>query len=165
MWDEWLKIIPFPHIFAWTIPYNGRPFHTFKKFASLISSLSVYDSMRHRWINLQPMSVLTVHVQHEFNSDANTYLNGSISVGFQYVLLEFFSYLMSHLCCMATTFPTDGLATRKVFFPYLYTFKMGEYRDGGKSCLWRSIVSRLISQEANLLEEVEDSPDFLSGPA
>ncbi len=31
------------------------------------------------------------------------------SVGFQYVLLEFFSHLMSHVCCMATTFPTDGL--------------------------------------------------------
>ena len=28
------------------------------------------------------MSVLTVHVQHEFNSDANTYLNGSISCRF-----------------------------------------------------------------------------------
>ncbi len=28
-------------------------------------------------------------------------------VGFQYVPPEFFSYLMSHLCCMATTFPTD----------------------------------------------------------
>ncbi len=29
------------------------------------------------------------------------------SVGFQYVPPEFFSYLMSHLCCMAATFPTD----------------------------------------------------------
>ncbi len=28
-------------------------------------------------------------------------------VAFQYVPPEFFSYLMSHLCCMATTFPTD----------------------------------------------------------
>ena len=26
---------------------------------------------------------------------------------FQYVPPEFFSYLMSHLCCMVTTFPTD----------------------------------------------------------
>ncbi len=31
-----------------------------------------------------------------------------LSVGFQYVPADFFSYLMSHLCCMATTFPTDG---------------------------------------------------------
>ncbi len=30
------------------------------------------------------------------------------SVGFQYVPPEFFSYLMSHLCSMATTCPTDG---------------------------------------------------------
>ncbi len=66
----------------------------------------------HRWINLQPMSVLSVHVQHEFNSNANTYLNGSISVGFQYVPPEFFSYLMSHLCSMATTFPTDAIWCR-----------------------------------------------------
>ncbi len=28
-----------------------------------------------RWINLEPLSVLTVHVQHKFNSNANTYLN------------------------------------------------------------------------------------------
>ncbi len=48
------------------------------------------------------MSVLTVHVQHKFNSDANTKVFN--------VPLEFFSYLMSHLCCMATTFPTDVLA-------------------------------------------------------
>ncbi len=27
----------------------------------------------HRWINLQPLSVLTVHVQQKFNSNANTY--------------------------------------------------------------------------------------------
>ncbi len=27
---------------------------------------------------------------------------------FQYVPPELFSYLMSHLCCMATTFLTDG---------------------------------------------------------
>ncbi len=30
-------------------------------------------------------------------------------VGFQYVPPESFSYLMSHLCCMATTFPTDDM--------------------------------------------------------
>ncbi len=31
-----------------------------------------------------------------------------ILVGFQYVPPELFSYFMSHLCCMATTFPTDA---------------------------------------------------------
>ena len=51
---------------------------------------------------MQPLSVLTVHVQHKFNSNANTY--------FQYVRPEFFSYLMSHLCCMATAFPTDAVS-------------------------------------------------------
>ncbi len=34
----------------------------------------------HRWIILQPMPVLPVHVQHKFNSNANTYLNGSNSI-------------------------------------------------------------------------------------
>ncbi len=29
------------------------------------------------------------------------------SVGYHYVQPEYFSYLMSHLGCMATTFPTD----------------------------------------------------------
>ncbi len=28
--------------------------------------------------------------------------------GFQYVPSEFFSYLMTELCCMVTSFPTDG---------------------------------------------------------
>ena len=36
----------------------------------------------HRWINLQPMSVLTVYVQHEFNSNANTYSICSVRVVF-----------------------------------------------------------------------------------
>ncbi len=35
----------------------------------------------HRWINLQPVCVLTVHVQHKFNSNTNTCLNGSFSLG------------------------------------------------------------------------------------
>ncbi len=47
-----------------------------KYLKSMQSNLS--HSTKYRWINLQPLSVLTVHVQHEFNSDANTYLNGSI---------------------------------------------------------------------------------------
>ncbi len=37
-------------------------------------------------------------------------------VGFQYVPPELFSYLMSHLCCMATTFPTNG--KRVIFFTF-----------------------------------------------
>ena len=45
-------------------------------------SLSVIPEQKfasHRWINLQPVCVLTVHVQHKFNSNDNTCLNGSFS--------------------------------------------------------------------------------------
>ena len=48
--------------------------------AQSVSSINVY----HSWINMLPMSMLTVHVQHKFNSNANT-------LGFQYVLWELFS--------------------------------------------------------------------------
>ncbi len=133
----------------------------------MMSFITWWYKSKHRWINLQPLSVLTVHVQQQFNSNANTYLNGSISwniqswlrsspvcftasgfmqsgqlvkdfwtsdfqrmyhfqvfigsfkgysrlvesnfsVGFQYVPSELCSNLMSHLCCMATTFLTDA---------------------------------------------------------
>ncbi len=100
----------------------------------------------HRWINLQPLYVLTVHVQHKFNSNANTYLNGSISWnikswlrGFLYVPPEFFSYLMSHICCMATTFPTDatriwlGLQNQN---PWIKPFGHAGWNTVYQSCGW-----------------------------
>ncbi len=44
-------------------------------------------------------------------------LDEEFFAGFQYVPPEFFSYLMSHLCCMATTFPTDESTLENITFP------------------------------------------------
>ena len=47
----------------------------------------------------------------------NILLDEGFSVGFQYVPPNFISYLMSHLCCMATTFATDDSSLYKVVIP------------------------------------------------
>ncbi len=51
------------------------------------------------------------------------------SVGFQYVPPEFFSYLMSHLCCMAATFLTDA-TEMEIFFGGNNFFPLLKCRHG-----------------------------------